>query len=299
MNKPKIIKHTAIYQSMMDNYRKNTDKNLAKRKSEKSINSYLTKELNLLQNKEIFSDEDYFINEIKKENKIKSKIAQSKYYNEKNAKIPEDNSNTNKISKDLFFYYNYQINGRNKNKKNNKNIKPLKIDRNCKEIIKSPKSLHTINSAKRSNLSCRKSSVVNLVLPLINSKTGNYLTPYKENCQTIPNDDDLNDKIAKSENNDRIKYSSRRRKQNYLNYENKYFNQINEEHLLKNMKQYPENILLKLKLPIITNKIYNKINILKGISKNITKKINNFYNEEKIKAENEKNRIKFMDNLMS
>ena len=65
------------------------------------------------------------------------------------------------------------------------------------------------------------------------------------------------------------------------------------------MKQYPENILLKLKLPIITNKIYNKINILKGISKNITKKINNFYNEEKIKAENEKNRIKFMDNLMS
>ena len=299
MKKPQIIKHTRIYQSIMDKYMKNKSNILAKRKSGKSINSYILKDLNLLKNKEIFSDEDYFINEIKMENKLKSKIAQSKNNKDINTEIPNNNSNPNKITKDLFLYYKFQINGRNQNRKNNDNLKQLNTDINSKERIKSPKSLHTINSAKRSVLSRRKSSVANLILPLINSKGGKYFTPYKKNCQTIPNDDDLTDKKAKSENYERIKYSSRKRKQNYLNYENKYFNQINEEYLLKNFKHYPENTLLKLKLPVVTNKIFNKMNILKVISQNISKKINFFSNEEKQKAENEKNRIKFMDNLIT
>ena len=96
-----------------------------------------------------------------------------------------------------------------------------------------------------------------------------------------------------------IKYSSKRRVENYLNYEKEIFNHINKKNLLNAIKNYPHNHILKLHLPLVTNNIFNKINEVSDISKNISRNINYLSNEEKINIENERNRIRFMDNLMT
>ena len=296
MKKPKIIKHTGVFLSMIENYRKSTSKILYQRKLDKSLNNYLLKDINKVKIKDNFPDEDYFINEIKLENKMKNRI--KPLQNDSN-KVPElaNHSYNDKINKDIFFYFKYQINGRNENKENNKQ----KLKKELKSL-KSIKSHNTISSAKKSNSSYKKYSLATIILPQINSNNGNNKTPYKMQSKTIveeENDDDEHKKKIRSRNYERIKLSGKRRVENYLSYEKDIFNYINKENLLNAIRNYPHNQLLKLKLPLVTSNIFSKINEVSDISKNISRNINCLSNEEKIKAENEKNKIRFMDNLMT
>ena len=289
MKNQKTIKHTGVFQSMIENYRKNSSNILNQRNLAKSLNNYILKDINKVKIKDNFSDEDYFINEIKLENKKKSNANLSQNINEK---VPDisNNSSTDKINKDIFFYYKFEINGRNKNGINSK--------QKLKKGSKSLKSHNTIDSAKKSFSSYRKNSLENIILPLINSNKGKNKSPYKQRYYTIEKEDELNKK-TKSHNYDRIKYSSKRRVENYLNYEKEIFNHINKKNLLNAIKNYPHNHILKLHLPLVTNNIFNKINEVSDISKNISRNINYLSNEEKINIENERNRIRFMDNLMT
>ena len=292
MKKPKILKHTNIFQSMIENYRKSTNKILAEKRSKISLNSHLLNDLYEVKNKENFSDADYLINEIKLQNHLKDEMNFSHQKRSKNSKILKNKEYTDKITKDIFFYYKYQINGRNNNNlDNNKQINnDLKNER-----VSSPKnSRHSINSAKRSCKSYRKSIDENLILPLINADYYKYKTPNKKNIYEEDNSE--NDK---SRQNDRIIQSSRKRKANYLNYENNNFNTINVEHLLKNMKSNKNKLFFKLKLPLLKNNIFTKISEVKNISNDISRNINHFSTEGKTIIENGKNRIKFMNNLMT
>lgn len=295
MKKPKIIKHTGVFLSMIENYRKSTSKILYQRKLDKSLNNYLLKDINKVKIKDNFPDEDYFINEIKLENKMKNRI--KPLQNDTN-KVPEltNHSYNDKINKDIFFYYKYQINRRNENKGNNKQ----KLKKELKSL-KSIKSHNTINSANKSNSSYKKYSLATIILPQINSNNGNNKTPYKMQSKTIveEEDDDEPKKKIRSRNYERIKLSGKGRVENYLSYEKDIFNYINKENLLNAIRNYPHNHLLKLKLPLVTSNIFSKINEVSDISKNISRNINCLSNEEKIKAENEKNKIRFMDNLMT
>ena len=296
MKKPKIIKHTGVFLSMIENYRKSTSKILYQRKLDKSLNNYLLKDINKVKIKDNFPDEDYFINEIKLENKMKNRI--KPLQNDTN-KVPEltNHSYNDKINKDIFFYYKYLINRRNENKENNKQ----KLKKELKSL-KSIKSHNTINSAKKSNSSYKNYSLATIILPQINSNNGNNKTPYKMQSKTIveeEDDDDEHKKKIRSRNYERIKLSGKRRVENYLSYEKDIFNYINKENLLNAIRNYPHNHLLKLKLPLVTSNIFSKINEVSDISKNISRNINCLSNEEKIKAENEKNKIRFMDNLMT
>ena len=295
MKKPKIIKHTGVFLSMIENYRKSTSKILYQRKLDKSLNNYLLKDINKVKIKDNFPDEDYFINEIKLENKMKNRI--KPLQNDTN-KVPEltNHSYNDKINKDIFFYYKYQINRRNENKGNNKQ----KLKKELKSL-KSIKSHNTINSANKSNSSYKKYSLATIILPQINSNNGNNKTPYKIQSKTIieEEDDDEPKRKIRSRNYERIKLSGKRRVENYLSYEKDIFNYINKENLLNAIRNYPHNHLLKLKLPLVTSNIFSKINEVSDISKNISRNINCLSNEEKIKAENEKNKIRFMDNLMA
>lgn len=291
MKKQKLIKHTGIFQSIMEKYKENTNQILAKRRAN-IFNYYLLKDLNQVKNKDNFSDAEYFLNEIRFENKLKSKIVENGYNLDKIKKFANDKVSNNKITKDLFFYYKNQIVGINKNSKAKKNN-----DLNNKERIKSPKSIRSFSSAKRSYKSYRNSSNIALSLPFIYSNSKKYRTPYKNHFKTIVDEDD-NDINIKSEKNERIKYSGRTRIPKYLNYERNYFNNIREDILLKKMNHYPRNLLWKIKLPFVSNKIFNKIDEVNGISKNISRNINHLSNEGNKTIENEKNRIKFMSGLI-
>ena len=289
MKKPKIIKHTGQFQSMIDKYRKDTDQFLIKRKLANSLNNYFLGEIYNVKSKENFSDADYFINEIKFENKIKSKQEQNKLNKDKVQKISDNKAYTNKIAKDIFFYYKNQVNGRNKTNKKNK-----KINLHNSERIKSPKSIHTINSAKKSNRSYKTSSDSTINLPLIypNNK---YLTPVRHHYKTIENEvSDIDGNIKSA----RIKFSGKSRMENYLKYQPNYINFIDEKLLLKKL-HLPKNLLWKIKLPFVSNKIFNKVEEVADISKSISRNINHLSDERKAEIEIEKNRIKFMNNLMN
>ena len=291
MKKPKIIKHTGQFQSMIDKYRKDTDQFLIKRKLANSLNNYFLGEIYNVKSKENFSDADYFINEIKFENKIKSKQEQNKLNKDKIQKISDNKAYTNKIAKDIFFYYKNQVNGRNKT---NKKIKRINLHNS--ERIKSPKSIHTINSAKKSNRSYKTSSDSTINLPLIypNNK---YLTPARHHYKTIENEVSDIDGNIKSEKSARIKFSGKSRMENYLKYQPNYINFIDEKLLLKKL-HLPKNLLWKIKLPFVSNKIFNKVEEVADISKSISRNINHLSDERKAEIEIEKNRIKFMNNLM-
>ena len=190
MKNPKVTNHTGVFQSMIDNYRKNSSNILYQRKLAKSLNNYILKDINNVKIKDNFSDEDYFINEIKLENKKKSNANLSQNTNEK---VPDisNNSSTDKINKDIFFYYKYEINGRNKNGINSK--------KNLKKELKTLKSRNTLDSAKKSCSSYRKNSLETIILPLINSNNGNNKSLHKQRYYTIEKEDEP-DKKTKSRN---------------------------------------------------------------------------------------------------
>ncbi len=286
--KPKIEKHTSIFQSMMENYRKSTSKTIAERRAKISLKSNILDELQHVKNRENFSDEDYLINEIKFQNHLKDENKELNHNSENISSIRNKKEYMAKITKDIFFYYKYQINRKNNNLENKKqtiNINNI----NKKKRIQSPiYSVKSIASAKKSSKSCRKSVAKNLILPLINKGYLQYKTPYKNYYE-----EDI-----KSEKNDRIIQSGRRRIANYLNYEKNDFNTIDAENLLKRMKHNKNNLFYKLKLPLLTNKINSEISKVKMISKNISRNINHFSTEGQLAIENGKNRVKFMDNLM-
>jgi hypothetical protein len=289
MKKPKIIKHTGEFQSMIDKYRKSTNQILLRKKLDNSLNNYFLGELYNVKSKENFSDADYFINEIKFENKIKNKKEQNRQNKDNVPKISDNKIYTNKIAKDIFFYYKNQVNGKNKKNK--------KINLHNSERIKSPKSIHTINSAKRSNLSYKTTSDSNIILPLIYANN-KYLTPSKHHFKTIANEEVELDGNIKSEKSERIKFSGRSRMENYLKYQPNYINLIDEKILLKKL-HLPKNLLWKIKLPFVSNKIFNKVEEVADISENISKNINHLSDEGKTAIEIEKNRIKFLNNLMN
>ena len=142
------------------------------------------------------------------------------------------------------------------------------------------------------------SNDVTLILPLIYSNN-KYLTPSKNHHKTIVNEDDIKSRNNKSENGGRIKFSGRRRVENFLNYDQNYFNKINEEAILKYMNHVPKNLLWKIKLPLVSNKILCKVEEANDISKSISRNINHLSIEGDTAIEIEKRRIKFMNNLMN
>ena len=91
---------------------------------------------------------------------------------------------------------------------------------NSKLRIKSPKSVQTINSISisRSNRSGRKSSARTIALPLINKNICKY-NQNKHYSKTIVGEEEEFDK-----NYQRIKYSGKNKRQNYLNYKQNSFN---------------------------------------------------------------------------
>ena len=102
----------------------------------------------------------------------------------------------------------------------------------------------------------------------------------------------------KSEKSERIKFSGRSRMENYLKYQPNYINLIDEKILLKKL-HLPKNLLWKIKLPFVSNKIFNKVEEVADISENISKNINHLSDEGKTAIEIEKNRIKFLNNIMN
>ena len=86
--------------------------------------------------------------------------------------------------------------------------------------------------------------------------------------------------------------------ENYLKYQPNYINFIDEKLLLKKL-HLPKNLLWKIKLPFVSNKIFNKVEEVADISKRISRNINHLSDERKAEIEIEKNRIKFMNNLMN
>ena len=97
----KMIRATNQFQKIIDKYQ-NSLKNI---KVKYTLNSLFVKDLNQIKNYNNFSDEEeYIINEIKNENKIKNdKIFNNN--NNKNSNFPNVNLSNEKISKDIFFYY--------------------------------------------------------------------------------------------------------------------------------------------------------------------------------------------------
>lgn len=122
--KPKIEKHTSIFQSMMENYRKSTSKTIAERRAKISLKSNILDELQHVKNRENFSDEDYLINEIKFQNHLKDEHKELNHNSENISSIRNKKEYMAKITKDIFFYYKYQINRKNnlENKKQTINI---------------------------------------------------------------------------------------------------------------------------------------------------------------------------------
>ena len=64
------------------------------------------------------------------------------------------------------------------------------------------------------------------------------------------------------------------------------------------MKKAEKELFYKLNLPLIENDIFNKINNVAKKSENITKNINYISTEGNIAFENEKNRIKFLKEIV-
>ena len=60
-----------------------------------------------------------------------------------------------------------------------------------------------------------------------------------------------------------------------------------------------KKILYKLHLPLLKNDLFNKITKVTEKSENISKNINYLYSEGNIYYENEKNKIKFLNNIMN
>ena len=309
----KMIRATNQFQKIIDKYQ-NSLKNI---KVKYTLNSLFVKDLNQIKNYNNFSDEEeYIINEIKNENKIKNdKIFNNN--NNNNSNFPNVNLSNEKISKDIFFYYRNKL---DKKEINNKIInKKINFRYNSanKRINSGKKSVDSFNS-KNSN---RRKSNASLILPLIYSRNYNTKRTLNYNNKSFTSDDDTTNIISFHQSDKNIKTlpsdeieneintNSKKKEKNILSkFTKKDNNKLNENNfyrlnikdILKNlrMKKAEKELFCKLNLPLIENDIFNKINNVAKKSENITKNINYISTEGNIAFENEKNRIKFLKEIV-
>ena len=298
-----MIKPTNQFQTIIDKYHTN----FRRKKPKASLNSLFVKDLNTIKNFNNYSnEEEYMMNEIKNEKKVKNIKNNNKY--------SHLSMSNDKISKDLFFYYKNKLN----DKKNNNERKGIN---NNNIYLRYNSASHRINSGNRSENSIssihsrnskRKNENSSLILPLINDRSYNY--NYSRNNQNnnrylFLEDDTNNKSIPQSEkktefseeinndgniNNQFLKHYKRCINKNE-------FKTIDIKDFIKNMRieKGEKEILYKLHLPLLKNDLFNKINKVTEKSENISKNINYLYSEGNIYYENEKNKINFIKNIMN
>lgn len=172
-------------------------------------------------------------------------------------------------------------------------------------------------SSIQSRNSKRKKSNASLILPLIYDRNYNYnynKSNKKNNISLILDDDTnnnsininiksipqsekkthLSDEINFEGNNKFLNFNKRKKNRNDIN-------TINIKDFIKNMRieKSEKELLYKVKLPLVENDMFNKINKVTQKSENITKNINYLYSEGNIAYENEINKIKFLKDIMN
>ena len=298
-----MIKTTNQFQTIIDKYHTN----FRRKKPKASLNSLFVKDLNTIKNFNNYSnEEEYMMNEIKNEKKVKNIKNNNKY--------SHLSMSNDKISKDLFFYYKNKLN----DKKNNNERKGIN---NNNIYLRYNSASHRINSGNRSENSIssihsrnskRKNENSSLILPLINDRSYNY--NYSRNNQNNNRylflEDDTNNKSIpqsekKTEFSEEINNDGNKNNQFLKHYKrciNKNeFKTIDIKDFIKNMRieKGEKEILYKLHLPLLKNDLFNKINKVTEKSENISKNINYLYSEGNIYYENEKNKINFIKNIMN
>ena len=312
-----MIRATNKFQDIIDRYHKNNNsKLLSQKKLKNSLNYLFLQDLNQVRKHKNFSDEEYMINEIKNENKKKT---DNKMKNNINyIKSPELNISNEKISKDIFFYYRKKIEENSEKDNRQNNINNFRYNAPSHRLISGKLSAISNNTSKTRNQS-RKKTNPSLVLPLINSR--NYDSKFnKYNNKSFISDDETIANIMNNQqsekympteisidiNNDSLKnekdrsniYNSRINKD--ISKRRNKSNTIEVENLLKNSGKKNKSIFYRIQLPfIIHNDIYNKINKVTQKSENISKSINYISTEGNIAYENEKNRIKFLSDIIN
>lgn len=310
----KKIRATNQFQAIIDRYQKNKKKV----KGKDSLNTLFVKDLNKIKGFSNFSDEEeYMINEIKNENKIRNeKLIKN---NNEISSFPNRNISNEKISKDIFFYYRNKLNKANNGNNDLRNYGQISLrNKSASQRVNSGKRSVESYNTRNSNSKRRKSNK-SLILPLIYSRNYNNMKSLNNNKSFISDEDTTNivsfnqsDKNNKSEASEEIeneisKNIKRNEKNMFYKYSknnnNKYkennFYKLSIKDLLNNyrMKKREKELFYMLNLPLIENDIFNKMHNVTKKSENISKKINYISTEGNIAYENEKNRIKFLKEI--
>lgn len=324
MKSLKMIKSTDKFKLIMERYNRNEDKIAQQKKFKSSLNARFINDLNEVKRFRNFSDEQYVLNEIKNENDIKNEKKLNSFDKQKSKEKQTNNSNkfirSEKINKDIFFYFRDKIyEKKNINKKIDgkdyldsymrakvPNYRIVSSKRSDEQSMSS-------NQSKKSNI--RSSNDKLLILPAICSrrsmkrsnqnKSNSYISIDENTSQMIsilPSDKNIKTEASeeiksiegnKDKNNFR-KYNKIKSQKNENN-----FNTLNVKQILKNYRNSRESLLIKLQLPLVQNDIFNKINKVTSNSKNISKSINHLSTEGNLAYENEKKRVKFIKEIMN
>jgi len=324
MKSLKMIKSTDKFKLIMERYNRNEDKIAQQKKFKSSLNARFINDLNEVKRFRNFSDEQYVLNEIKNENDIKNEKKLNSFDKQKSKEKQTNNSNkfirSEKINKDIFFYFRDKIyEKKNINKKIDgkdyldsymrakvPNYRIVSSKRSDEQSMSS-------NQSKKSNI--RSSNDKLLILPAICSrrsmkrsnqnKSNSYISIDENTSQIIsilPSDKNIKTEASeeiksiegnKDKNNFR-KYNKIKSQKNENN-----FNTLNVKQILKNYRNSRESLLIKLQLPLVQNDIFNKINKVTSNSKNISKSINHLSTEGNLAYENEKKRVKFIKEIMN
>lgn len=324
MKSLKMIKSTDKFKLIMERYNRNEDKIAQQKKFKSSLNARFINDLNEVKRFRNFSDEQYVLNEIKNENDIKNEKKLNSFDKQKSKEKQTNNSNkfirSEKINKDIFFYFRDKIyEKKNINKKIDgkdyldsymrakvPNYRIVSSKRSDEQSMSS-------NQSKKSNI--RSSNDKLLILPAICSrrsmkrsnqnKSNSYISIDENTSQIIsilPSDKNIKTEASeeiksiegnKDKNNFR-KYNKIKSQKNENN-----FNTLNVKQILKNYRNSKESLLIKLQLPLVQNDIFNKINKVTSNSKNISKSINHLSTEGNLAYENEKKRVKFIKEIMN
>lgn len=324
MKSLKMIKSTDKFKLIMERYNRNEDKIAQQKKFKRSLNARFINDLNEVKRFRNFSDEQYVLNEIKNENDIKNEKKLNSFDKQKSKEKQTNNSNkfirSEKINKDIFFYFRDKIyEKKNINKKiDGKDYLDsyMRAKVSNYRIVSSKRSDEqsmSSNQSKKSNI--RSSNDKLLILPAICSrrsmkrsnqnKSNSYISIDENTSQIIsilPSDKNIKTEASeeiksiegnKDKNNFR-KYNKIKSQKNKNN-----FNTLNVKQILKNYRNSRESLLIKLQLPLVQNDIFNKINKVTSNSKNISKSINHLSTEGNLAYENEKKRVKFIKEIMN
>ncbi len=324
MKSLKMIKSTDKFKLIMERYNRNEDKIAQQKKFKSSLNARFINDLNEVKRFRNFSDEQYVLNEIKNENDIKNEKKLNSFDKQKSKEKQTNNSNkfirSEKINKDIFFYFRDKINEKKNINKKIDGKDYLDSYMRAKvpnyRIVSSKRSDEqsmSSNQSKKSNI--RSSNDKLLILPAICSrrsmkrsnqnKSNSYISIDENTSQIIsilPSDKNIKTEASeeiksiegnKDKNNFR-KYNKIKSQKNENN-----FNTLNVKQILKNYRNSRESLLIKLQLPLVQNDIFNKINKVTSNSKNISKSINHLSTEGNLAYENEKKRVKFIKEIMN